>query len=163
MSISLQNASAGNLCLSNYTLTGLTGAATTFTSVAVPFSIRGQAFTRAVNTGAAAPTTDAVTGAATTLVANQARVFCFGANAAGTNQVIAGPVSAWTDTTALSTEVRMPSLPDTFCLFATVVIKAGSTTVGTWTFGVSNWNATGIVVDAVANRFSAPDAAIYTA
>ena len=163
MSISLQNASAGNLCLGNYTLSGLTGAATTFTSVAVPFAIRGQAFTRAVNTGAATPTTDAVTAAAITLVANQARVLCWGANAAGTNQIIAGPVKAWTDTTALSTELQLPSLPDTFCLFATVVVKAGATTVGTWTVGSSNWNATGIVVDPVVNRFSAPDAAIYTA
>jgi len=163
MSLALQNASGGNFCLSNYTLTGLSGAATTFTSIAVPISIRGAAFTRAINTAAASPTTDAVTAAAMTLVANQARVFCFGANAAGSNQVIAGPVAAWTDTTALSTEVKMPSLPDTFALCATVVIKGGSTTVGTWTFGSSNWNATGIVIDTVVNRFSAPDAAIYTA
>ena len=162
MSLALQNASGGNLCLGNYTLSGLAGAATTFTSVAVPFSVRGAAFTRAVNTAAASPTTDAVTGAAITLVANQARVVCWGANAAGTNQVIAGPVAAWTDTTALSTEVKMPSLPDTFTLMATSTIKAGATTVGTWTFGSSNWNATGIVIDAVVNRSSAPDAAIYT-
>ena len=163
MSLALQNASGGNLCLGNYTLTGLSGAATTFTSAATPIAIRGAALTRAANAGAASPTTDAVSGLAMTLVANQARVFCFGTNAAGTNQVIAGAVKAWTDTTALSTEVVMPSLPDTFVLCATVVIKAGSTTVGTWTFGSSNWNATGIVIDTVVNRFSAPDAAIYTA
>lgn len=163
MSLSLQNASAGNLCLGNYTLSGLTGAATTFTSVAVPYTNRGAAFTRAVNSGAATPTTDAVTGAAMTLVANQARVFCWGVNAAGANQVIAGPVAAWTDTSALSTPLQLPSLPDSFTLTATVVIKAGSTTVGTWTFGTSNWNATGIVIDPVVNRFSAPDAQIFTA
>lgn len=163
MSLALQNASGGNFVLGSAALTGLSGAATTYSTSAVNQVIRGASFTKAAVAGGATPTTDAVSGAAMTLVANQARLFCWGLNAAGTVQVIAGPVAAWTDTTALSTKLEQPSLPDTFALFATVVIKAGATTVGTWTFGSSNWNATGIVVDPVVNRFAAPDAAFYTA
>lgn len=163
MSLNLQNAIAGNFCIGSAALTGLSGAATTYTTSAVSSVIRGAQFAKAAVAGGATPTTDAVSGAAMTMVANQARVFAWGLNAAGTVQVIAGPVVSYTDTTAGSTEVKMPNLPDTFALFAYVVIKAGATTVGTWTFGTSNWNATGIVVDPVVNRFSQPDGAIFTA
>ena len=38
MSLALQNASGGNLCLGNYTLTALSEAATTFTSAATPIA-----------------------------------------------------------------------------------------------------------------------------
>jgi hypothetical protein len=163
MSINLQNAIGGNLCVGSAALTGLSGAATTYSTSAIATVIRGIQRAKAAVAGGATPTTDAVSGAAMTLVANQAAVFVWGVNAAGTVQVIKGATVPYTDTTAGSTEVKLPALPDTFCPIAYVVIKAGATTVGTWTFGSSNWNATGIVVDAVANLFGLPDAAIFTA
>ncbi len=162
MSLNLQQAIGGNLAIGSAALTGLSGAATTYSTSAFSSVIRGVQRAKALVSGGATPTTDAVTGAAMTLVANQAAVFVWGVNAAGTVQVIKGATVAWTDTTAGSTEVKLPALPDTFCPFAYVVIKAGSTTSGTWTFGSSNWNATGIVIDTVVNLFSLPDSAIFT-
>jgi len=151
MSYNLQDSIGGNFALGNWTLTGLSGAATTYTSVAVPFQIKGRAFTKALVSGGASPTVDGNTGLAMTLTANQAAAFVWGVNAAGTVTVYKGPTQAWTDTSALSTACPLPQLPITVAALAAVVIKGGATTVGTWTFGSSNWNATGIVIDPVQN------------
>lgn len=163
MSSNLQEALGGNVCLANFALTGLSGAATTYSSSAVSYALDGRAYTKAAVAGGATPTTDAVSGAAMTLTANKAAVFAWCLNAAGTVQVIKGPTANWTDTTANSTVVLLPEIPPTSVLVAYVVIKGGSTVSGTWTFGSSNWNATGIVIDAVVNRFSLPVAPILTA
>lgn len=163
MSLNLQQAIGGTFAGGCAALTGLTGAATTYSTSAFSPVIRGKSFAKAAVAGGATPTTDAVSGAAMTLVANQAAVFVWGVNAAGTVQVLKGATVSYTDTSAGSTEVKLPAIPDTFCPFAYVVIKAGSTVSGTWTFGSSNWNATGIVIDAVVNLFSLPDSAIFTA
>lgn len=163
MSLNLQQAIGGTFAIVSAALTGLSGAATTYTTSAFNSVIRGVQRVKAAVAGGATPTTDANTGAAMTLVANQAAVFVWGVNAAGTVQVIKGATVSYTDTTAGSTEVKLPPIPDTFCPFAYVVIKAGATVVGTWTFGSSNWNATGIVVDTVVNLCTLPDAAIFTA
>ena len=163
MSLNLQQSIGGNFCIGSAALTGLSGAVATYTTSAVSSVLRGvQRAKAAVAGGTLSPTTDFVTGLAMTLIANQAAVFVWGLDSGGTVRVIKGATVAWTDTTAGSTEVKMPSLPDTFAPFAYVVIKAGSTVAGTWTHGVSNWNATGIVIDTVVNMFSMPDAAIFT-
>lgn len=130
-------------------LTGISGAATTFSTgaTALMFAIGGKAVTKAQVSGGATPTTDAVTAAAITLVANQGRavVWCF--DSAGAIKAVAGPVVAL-DSSAAFIDGQPPLfpayIPDTLCPIAYTLHKAGSTTSGTWTFGSSNWNATGL-------------------
>jgi hypothetical protein len=127
-------------------LTGISGAATTYSTSAttLQYSVAGKAATKAQVSGGATPTTDAVTAAAITLVANQGRVVVWGLNAAGTVQCIAGPVETLDSSGAFINAPQFPALPDTFAAFAYHLMKAGSSTVGTFTFGTSNWNATGM-------------------
>lgn len=157
MSLDLLNASGGSRAYSNWTLTGLSGAATTYSAVAIPFSIGGKMYTKAVVSGGTTPTTDGNTGLAMTLVANQAAAFVWGVNAAGTVSVYKGATQTYTDTSANSTPCPLPTLPDNVAPLAVVVIKGGSTVSGTWTFGSSNWNATGITVDTVVNLAGHPN------
>jgi len=163
MSYALQDASGGSRMLGNWTLTGLSGAATTYSSSATPFAILGKALTKAAVAGGTTPTTDGTTGAAMTLVANQAAVFVWGLDSSGTVKVYKGPTQSYLDTSANSTPCPLPPIPDGIAVAATVVIKAGSTTVGTWTFGSSNWNATGITVDTVVNWAGHPNIVPLTA
>lgn len=159
MSYNLTNAAqGGNGCYVTAGLTGLSGAASTYSTSAttLQFSVNGKMFTKAQVSGGASPTTDANTAAAMTLVANQAAVFVWGLNAAGTVIVAKGPTVAWTDTTAGSTVLPFPPLPDTFTPIAYHNVQAGAATVGTWTFGSSNWNATGITLPVVVNVCDLP-------
>ena len=152
------NVGAGQTqCLGNFTLTGITGAATTHSSAATPYAIRGRAYTHAADSGVATPTTDGVTGAAITLTANQGRAVLWCLNAADANVCVAGPVCALDSSGNFIDPPTLPAgFPDTLCPVAITVHKAGSTTVGTWTFGVSNWNATGLS-HAVINISTLPD------
>lgn len=132
-------------------LTGLSGAATTYSTSAFGFALNGDHFARAAVAGGVTPTTDGATGAANTLTANKARAFVWTVNAAGTIQVFAGPIVDWTDTSANSTVCPLPNIPGNVTPFAAHTVQAGATTVGTWTFGSSNWNATGISAITVRN------------
>lgn len=163
MSQNLQEALGGNICLGNFTLTGLSGGATTYSSAAVAYAIDGRAYSKALVSGGTTPTTDVNTGLAMTLTANKAACFAWLLNAAGTVQVAKGPTVNWTDTSANSTPVPLPEIPASSVLVAYVVIKGGSTVSGTWTFGSSNWNATGIVIDTVVNRVTLPTTLPLTA
>lgn len=136
-------------------LTGISGAATTYSTSAtsLQIAIRGKAQTKAQVSGGATPTTDAVTGAAISLVANQGRAVVWMVDAAGAVKVQAGPVVDL-DSAAGFIDGKVPAMPwidlATYCPIAYTLHKAGSTTVGTWGFGTSNWNATGlthVVVD----------------
>lgn len=133
-------------------LTGISGAATTYSTSAttLQYAVQGKGFTKAQVSGGATPTTDAVTAAAIALTANFGCVVVWGLNAAGTVQVIKGATEALDSAGNFINPPQFPSVPSTFCPIAYTLHKAGSTTVGTWTFGVSNWNATGlthVVVD----------------
>lgn len=132
-------------------LTGLSGAVTTYSTSAFGFALNGRHFARAAVAGGATPTTDSNTSAAITLVANQARAIVWAVDSGGTIRVYAGPVVSWTDTSANSTVCPLPALPGTVAPFAAHTVQAGSTTSGTWTFGSSNWNATGIAAITVRN------------
>jgi len=127
-------------------LTGLSGAATTYSTAALTlqYAIKGLAYAKAQVSGGATPTTDAVTAAAfVALAASQACVFVFCFDSAGAIKVAQGKPQAWTDTSARSVATPFPVLPDTLCPFAYAVIQNGSTG-SAWTFGTSNWNATGV-------------------
>lgn len=100
-------------------------------------------------TNAATPTTDVVTG--TTFVGikvNQGSVFVFGVNAAGAIKVAQGTVE--TTQTGVTTTAgafinapQFPNLPDDFCPIGYVLVRVAPSG-STWTFGSSNWNATGV-------------------
>ena len=140
-------------------LTGLSGAATTYSSSVFGYALAGRALQKALVSGGATPTTDGATGAAMTLTANQAAAFVWAVNSAGTVSVYKGPTVSWTDTTANSTACPLPVIPATVTPFAAHTVQAGSTTSGTWTFGSSNWNATGIASITVRNLAGQLDSA----
>lgn len=132
-------------------LTGLSGAATTYSTSAFGFALNGEHYAKAAVTGGTTPTTDSNTSAAMTLTANQAAAFVWAIDSGGTIRVYKGPTVSWTDTSANSTVCPLPAIPGTVTPFAAHTVQAGSTTVGTWTFGSSNWNATGISAITVRN------------
>lgn len=138
-------------------LTGLSGAATTYSSSAFGYCIDGVAYTNGANSGAATPTLNGgVAGTNITLTANKARAVVWAVNAAGAETVFAGPIVDWTDTTAGSTSCPLPAIPSGFAPFAMHTIQGGATLSGTWTFGSSNWNATGLTVGTVRNLAQLP-------
>lgn len=147
-------------------LTGLSGAATTYSTAALTlqYAIKGLAYAKAQVSGGATPTTDIVTGAAfVPLLASQVCVFVFCFDAAGSVlRVAQGKVFSWLDTSARSVATPFPVLPDTLCPFAYAVVKNG-TTGSSWVFGTGNWNATGIVIDTPVNVQMLPSAPPETA
>jgi hypothetical protein len=148
MSYNLDGASALTAVFATATagaaLTGLSGAATTYSSSAFGFANLGDHYAKGSVSGGTTPTTDGNTGAAMTLVANQAAAFVWAVDTSGNVKVYKGQTVAWTDTTAGSTVCPLPNIPANVTPFAAHTVQAGSTTSGTWTFGTSNWNATGI-------------------
>lgn len=116
------------------------GTTTTFSTVGTTvYGIRGRAYSVAAATNGATPTLDANSGVAFLPVsANQGSVFIFGYNAAGATKVAQGQVQALDSAGLFINSPQFPVLPDDFCPIGYVVIKAGSTAVGTWVMGVNN-------------------------
>jgi hypothetical protein len=100
-------------------------------------------------TNTASPTTDIVTGAAFVAVAvNKASVFVWGVNAAGAIKVAQGSVEdtevgVTTTAGAFKNAPAWPNLPDDFCPIGYTLVRAAPS-ASSWTFGSSNWTATGI-------------------
>ncbi|HJY33767.1 MAG TPA: hypothetical protein VJ260_02895 [Vicinamibacterales bacterium] len=141
-----QNLFGINACLAKAGLTGLSGAATTFTTAnALVYAIGGKAYAKAAVAGGASPVVDGVTGLPITLVANKGTVIVWALDAAGTVFAVQGSTEALLPSgNFMLAAPQFPSMPDTLTPFAYSITKAGATAVGTWTFGVSNWNATGM-------------------
>jgi len=137
-------------------LTGISGAATTNSSSAGVFALRGKAITHAADSGVATPTTDAVTAAAITLTANQARIVVFCLTAADAVALVAGEVVSLDSAGAFLDAPEFPQIPDTLCPMAYVIAKGGATLSGTFTVGSSNWNTTGMTY-VVTDVFGMPD------
>jgi hypothetical protein len=116
------------------------GTTTTYTTAnAVNYAIGGIAYTKAAATNAATPTTDATTGAAfLPVTANQGSVFVFGYDAAGNLKVSQGQVQALDAQGNFNLSPQFPSIPDNVAPFGYLVLKAGATLSGSWTFGSSN-------------------------
>lgn len=112
-------------------------------------------------TNTATPTTDVVTGAAFVAVAvNKASVYVFGVNAAGAIKVAQGTVEdtevgVTTTAGAFKNAPQFPNLPDDFCPIGYVLVRAAPS-ASSWTFGSSNWTATGITT-AFVNVGTLPD------
>lgn len=134
--------------LGSLTLTGLTAAATTYSSAVTPYAINGRANIFAVQAGVAFPTTDLNTGLqfAGLVLANTAAVFVVGVQFGVTTlKCVQGPVVALDPSGKALNALAFPSLPDNFCALAYFVAKAGATFVAAaWYPGTTVWNTTGM-------------------
>lgn len=126
-------------------LTGISGAATTFSTgaAALMYSVAGKAATKAQVSGGATPTTDGVTGAAITLAINFGMVVVWAIDLAGNIKVVAGQTVPLDTQGNLLLAPQWPAIPDTLAPFAYHLMKNGSTG-SLFTFGVTNWNSTGM-------------------
>lgn len=138
-----------NICLGNAALAASGANVNYATTNAVVFSVKGRAYSKAAITATAVPTTDPLTGKPfVPLTANTQSRFVFALDAAGVVAVIQSTVEAMTDKGATIRKPNFPPVPDTHTAIGYVDVVAGPT-AGTWTFGVNNWNATGITATAV--------------
>jgi hypothetical protein len=144
-----QNFIGGNLVLGKAGLTGLSGAATTYTlGTAIAYALYGKLYSKSTAAGAATPTTDAVTGAAITVKPGYGTNVLWCLDSAGNVKVVQGSTELLDASgTFQFAAPQFANLPDTLVPFAYAVIKNVST--GTlFTFGTSNWNQAGITVTA---------------
>jgi len=139
------------------------------TTVASECSLRGK-FTTALavlTNSATTPTLDANTGVAfvpivsTSADGGQACCYVFGVNNAGT-LVAAQGASTPTELGVTTTVGRFllapqfPPIPNDFCPFAYTVVRT-SPTGNTFTFGTTNWTASGITCSVFRNISQLPD------
>jgi hypothetical protein len=141
------------LCVSKATLAA-SGAATTWsTTGATLYAIKGKAYTTSAAASAASPTSDASAGttfASKPLAANTGTVFvwCYDGSsttAATAIKVVQGSVESLDVSGNFLKAPDFANIPDTLCPFAYSIVRNGSTG-SAWTFGTSNWNATGITL-----------------
>lgn len=153
-----------------------TGTTTTVsTTGTTTYAIRGKFYTKTAITNGATPTTDWATGqvfipipipgasAVPNLpgVPNGALgygcVFMVGFDHSGNIKVIQGQITALDINGNFITAPQFggtgpagqaQSSDNDFCPIGYFVVALGSTAVATWTFGTSNWNATGVTVTA---------------
>lgn len=138
----------GQFVLTKAGLTGISGAATTYSTgaTAQTYAINGKAYTKAQVSGGTTPTTDGITAVAFAAMAvSTGSIYFFCLNAAGTVSVAQGSVEALDSAGNFRNYPQWPEFSDAIVPFSYVVVKNGSTG-SSWTFGTSNWNATGITV-----------------
>jgi hypothetical protein len=145
------NALAGqNFCTTTGVFAADGGAVTTYSTTAtIQYAIGGKAKTKTAVTNGATPTTGAVSAAAITLTAGFARMVVWCLDSTGTVKVVEGPITSWDGTSfgligQYAPAPLFPDIPDTLVPFAYMLLKGGSTLVGTWTLGSSNYNAAGL-------------------
>ena len=143
----------GTQCFAKVGLT--TGTTTTYTTtVATDFVIKGTFGTQfGTKSNQATPTTDVNTSAAfPALAVSKGSVYVWGTVAAGTVVVAGGSVEDLDASGNFKVYPKFPSIPDTMCPFGYYVIKNGLTG-SAWTFGSSNWTATGITATSASVSF----------
>jgi len=129
----------------------IAGTTSTYTTGATTAHVINGLFgtTLAAQTNTATPTTDVNTGAAFIgQTDDTACCYVFGVNAAGAIKVAQGEIVATqigVTTTAGDFIVAPPfaDLPDDFCPIGYCIIRTAPS-AATWTFGSSNWDASGI-------------------
>lgn len=126
------------LCVSKATTAA--GTTTTYsTTGTTTYLINGKIYTTGAKANVATPTTDITKGLAfAPLSANQGSLFVFSFNAAGTLGVSQGSVESLDVSGNFINAPQVPVILDTQCVFGYLIAKAGSTAVGTWTFGTNN-------------------------
>lgn len=133
---------------------------TTASTAAIIKGYWATALTAQTNT--ASPTTDAGTGAAfVALAPNQACALVWGITAAGTIQLVQGPIVA--TETGVTTTVgafrnlpQFPNIPDTMVPLAYTVVRTAPSAAA-WTPGTSNWTASGVTAATFRNVSVLPD------
>jgi hypothetical protein len=129
------------------------------TTVTIQYAINGKIDALAAITDGTAITVDANGDAFTALAASQGCTFVWGVELGGTVLVVmqseVRDLDADTDDFKSGDLPQFPVIPDTMCPIAYQVVKNGSTG-SAWTFGTSNWNATGIT-DLIVNVSTLPD------
>lgn len=153
-----------NLVLGTFALAGLTGAATTHSHTAsLVVAINGNIGTSP--SGTTTPTTNssatqvgAVSGA---LVAGsalsvgipasgfRAALVVWTVDSAGTKRIRSNGFFASPGGDSIALE--FPVIPPTEVPVAYHTVKVGTTLAATWTYGSSNWNATGVTIGTVVN------------
>lgn len=132
------------MMLGNAALTGISGAASTNSSTAVGYAIKGKAYSHATDSGVATPATDAATGLAMTLTDLQARLVVWALDANDAIKLYAGPVvNLNSDGTYKEGAPMLPGVPADVCPYAITLHKASGLS-GTFTIGSSNWNVAGM-------------------
>ncbi len=138
------------------------------TTVASEHVINGKFGTAlgVLTNSATVPTTDVNTGAAfiaqvsTSAAGGQACCYVFGVNAAGSLKAAQGPITATelgvtTTAGAFIACPQFPPIPDDFCPIAYVVVRT-SPTGNSFTFGTTNWAASGITCTTFQNIQTLP-------
>ena len=126
------------LCLSKVALAAGTTTTISTTGTTI-FGIRGKAYSKAAITNGATPTTDAATGLAfPPLSANNGTIVVIGLDASGNVKAVQGSIQALDVSGNFILAPQLPAVPDTICPIGYIVLKGGSTLVGTWTFGTNN-------------------------
>lgn len=135
------------------------GAETVYdTTVTISFSVDGVMATKTAVTDGVTPTTDIATGAAfVPLAADQSCCFVWMMTVGGTVAVAQGPIiDIDPDTDRPQTQAPLfPRVPAGYCPFAYQIVQTNGSS-SAWTFGTSNWNATG-VTDIIKNVSTLPD------
>lgn len=136
-------ANAITMCLGKVTLAA--GTTTTLSNTGTTtYAVKSKPYTKAAMANAASPTTDVNSGAAfNALAASQACLFLVGLDKDGNVKVAQGNIVDLNSDNSLRDLPNVPGLPPTVCPIGYVLAKNGSTG-SSWTFGSSNWTATGM-------------------
>lgn len=154
MSLQLQGANGASMVVPQgatrgAALTGLSGAATTYSTSAVHLMLDGewQALVGAKTT-AATPTTDALTGAALSVAPGKAKAFVWVFDSAGTTKILQGKAADYIGAVEQA-GVEIPAVPPGHVPFAVLTIACNPAKVGDFLVGVNNWNTTDVVLGAI--------------
>ena len=133
----------GTRCLMHAAL--VAGTTTTLTTTGTThYSIKGKTATKAAMTNAANVTTDANTGAAFVAVGvSKIGAFVVGLDASGNVKVAQGGIEDLDAQNNIIRAPQFPPIPDTICPIGYVLAKNASNG-SAWTWGTSNWSATGM-------------------
>lgn len=138
-----------NFCLGKAGLTGLSGAATTFTTAnAFNFSINGKAFAKAAVAGGATPNVDFITGLpiilSATALQGKGTVVVWCVDAGGVVRAVQGTTeNIDASGNFLTAAPQFPAFADNLTVFAYSIHKAAAG-AAPFTFGVSVWNLAGL-------------------
>jgi hypothetical protein len=154
----IQALSSQTGCLSKATLAAGT-TSTISTTGTTAYVIRSKAYAKSAISNGATPTTDAATGLAfPSLSANQGAVVLVGLDASGNVKAVQGGIQALDVSGNFLIAPQFGPIPDNFCPIGYIVLKAGSTLSGTFTFGSSNLSGvTGMTYTFVDVALGMPD------
>lgn len=154
MSLQLQGATGASMVVPQgatrgAALTGLSGAATTYSTSAVHLMLDGewQALV-AAKPGAATPTVDAIDGSPLFVAPGKARAFVWMFDAAGTTKIAEGKQADYIGAVE-QTGLEIPAVPAGHVPFAVVTIACNPAKVGNFLVGVNNWNTTDVVIGTI--------------